>query len=205
MANWFPMALKDDTRTWLLNLPPGTISSWDEMRACFIANFQGTSNRPPVVGDLRCIKQQPEETLQKYIQRFNNACLKIPKVTDEAIISAFSDGIRDIKMKEELAIHEELCTSLELFNLSVKCARAEEGCLSLLELPAADQEEKTAKAKDVKRKGTVVLATELDTKHGRDQPESSNGSRPFCTFHNVRTHNTNDYQELRAIRDGRFG
>ena len=39
MANWFPMALKDGARTWLLNLPPGTISSWDEMRTRFIANF----------------------------------------------------------------------------------------------------------------------------------------------------------------------
>ena len=47
---------------------------------------------------------------------------------DEAIISAFSDGVRDVKMKEELAIHEEVCTSLELFNLATKCARAEEGC-----------------------------------------------------------------------------
>ena len=26
MANCFPMALKDGARTWLLNLPPGTIS-----------------------------------------------------------------------------------------------------------------------------------------------------------------------------------
>ena len=32
MANWFPMVLKDGARTWLLNLAPGTISSWDEMR-----------------------------------------------------------------------------------------------------------------------------------------------------------------------------
>ena len=46
---------------------------------------------------------------------------------DEAIISAFSDGVRDVKMKEELAIHEELCTSQELFNLATKCARAEGG------------------------------------------------------------------------------
>ena len=78
MANWFPMALKDGTRTWLLNLPPGTISSWDEMRSRFIANFQGTRDRPPAMSDLRRIKQQPGETLQKYIQRFNNARLKIP-------------------------------------------------------------------------------------------------------------------------------
>ena len=38
------------------------------------------------MSDLRRIKQQPGETLQKYIQRFNNARLKIPKVTEEAII-----------------------------------------------------------------------------------------------------------------------
>ena len=73
MANWFSMVLKDGARTWLLNLAPGTISSWDEMRTRFIANFQGTRDRPPAVSDMRHIKQQPEETLQKYIQRFNNA------------------------------------------------------------------------------------------------------------------------------------
>ena len=138
------------------------------MRDRFVANFQGTRDRPPAAGDLRRIKQQPGETLQKYIQRFNNTRLKIPKVTDEAIISAFSDGVRDVKMKEELAIHEELCTSQELFNLATKCARAEEGRLSLIELPAAGEEEKKAKAKNVKRKEAVVLAAEPDTKRGRD-------------------------------------
>ena len=120
MANWFPMALKDGARSWLLNLPPGSISSWDEMRDCFVANFQGMRDRPPAAGDLRRVRQQHGETLQKYIQRFNNARLKIPKLTDESIIFAFSDGMRDVKMKEELAIHEELCTSLELFNLATK-------------------------------------------------------------------------------------
>ena len=67
MTNWFPMALKDGARTWLLNLPPGTISSWDEMRTRFITNFQGTRDRLLAVGDLHRIKQQPGETLQKYI------------------------------------------------------------------------------------------------------------------------------------------
>lgn len=123
-------------------------------------------------------------------------------MTNVAIISAFSDGVRDVKMNEELAIHEEMCTSLELFSLVTKCARDEEGRLSLLELPAADPEEKKAKAKDVKRKGAFVLAAEPDTKHGRDQPESSKGSQPFCAYHNLHTHNTNECQELRAVREG---
>ena len=156
------------------------------MRTRFIANFQGTRDRPPAVGDLRRIKQQPGETLQKYIQRLNNARLKIPRVTKEAIISAFSDGVRDVKMKEELAIHEDLCTSLELFNLATKCARADEGRLSLLELPAADPNKKKAKAKDMKPKGAAVLTAEQDTKRGRDQPESSKGNR-FCAYHNLYT------------------
>ena len=171
------MALKDGAHTWLLNLAPGTISSWDEMRTRFIANFQGTRDQLLAVSDPRRIKQRQGETLQKYIQRFNNARLKIPKVPKEAIISAFSDGVHDIKMKEELAIHEDLCPSLELFNLATKCARAEEGRLSLLELPAADPEEKKSKAKDMKRKGAAVLAAEPHTKRGRDQPESFKGSR----------------------------
>ena len=46
--------------------------------------------------------------MQKYIQRFKNVRLKIPKVSDKAIVSAFTDGVRDVKMKEELAIHEDL-------------------------------------------------------------------------------------------------
>ena len=106
------------------------------MRDRFVANFQGTHDRPPAAGDLRRIKPQPRETLQKYIQRFNSVPLKIPKVTDEAIISAFSDGVCDVKMKEELAIHEDLCTALEMFNMATKCARAEKGRLSLLEPPS---------------------------------------------------------------------
>ena len=48
------------------------------MRSRFIANFQGTRDRPPARGDLHRIKQQPGETLHKYIQRFNNVRLKIP-------------------------------------------------------------------------------------------------------------------------------
>ena len=45
MANWFPMALKDGARSWLLNLPPGSISSWGVMRDRFVTNFQGTRGR----------------------------------------------------------------------------------------------------------------------------------------------------------------
>ena len=57
----------------------------------------------------------------------------------------------------------------------------------------------------MKHKGAAVLAAEPEMKHGRDHPESSKGSRTFCAFHNAHNHNTSDCQELKAIRDGRFG
>ena len=67
MANWFRMALKDGACSWLLNLTEGSVSSWEEMRSRFIANFQGTRDRLLATGDLRRVKQQPGETLHKYI------------------------------------------------------------------------------------------------------------------------------------------
>ena len=50
-----------------------------------------------------------------------------------------------------------------------------------------------------------MLAAEPEMKHGCDHPESSKSSRLFCVFHNMHSHNTNDYQELRALHDGRLG
>ena len=47
-----------------------------------------------------------------------------------------------------------------------------------------------------------MLAAEPDTKWGRDQPESK-GSR-YCVYHDLHTHNTNECQELRAVREGRI-
>ena len=79
MASWFPMALKGGGLSWLLNLPEKSITSRDDLREHFVANFQGTRDRALTVTDLRRMKQQPGETLHKYIQRFTTVCLKIPE------------------------------------------------------------------------------------------------------------------------------
>ena len=140
MACWFSTVLKGGALSWLLNLPKASITSWDGLRECFIANFQGTHDHAPSMNDLRRIKQQEGETLHKFIQRFTVMHLKIPKASDEAVISAFSDGVTDLKMKKELAMSDEMSTALEMFNLANKCARAEEGRLSLLGPQAAEPE-----------------------------------------------------------------
>ena len=62
------------------------------MRDRFLSTFQSTRDGPPAAVDLRRIKQQPGETLQKYIQRFNGVRLKMPKVTGEAIKHSQGEG-----------------------------------------------------------------------------------------------------------------
>jgi hypothetical protein len=47
MANWFPMALKDAPRTWLMNLPHESVTSWKDLCRQFIANFMPTMSAPP--------------------------------------------------------------------------------------------------------------------------------------------------------------
>ena len=139
--------------------------------------------------------------MHKYIQCFTNVCLKIPKVSDETTILAFTDGIRDVKMKEELTIHEDLCTALEMFNTANKCAMPEEGRLSLLELPDADPEDKKAKTKDVKHKGPTVLVAEPEMKRGCDHPESSKrtGRSASSTIFTTKTPMT--VRNARHLRD----
>jgi hypothetical protein len=45
-ANFLPMALTDTTRSWLINLPEWSITSWDQLCARFIGNYQGTYEHP---------------------------------------------------------------------------------------------------------------------------------------------------------------
>jgi hypothetical protein len=63
MANWFPMALKDALRTWLMNLPHESITSWKDLCCQFVANFMPTYERPTTKNDLKAVHQYKGETL----------------------------------------------------------------------------------------------------------------------------------------------
>jgi hypothetical protein len=39
MATYFHVALSEPARTWLMNQAPGSICSWEELCARFVANF----------------------------------------------------------------------------------------------------------------------------------------------------------------------
>jgi hypothetical protein len=126
MATYFHVALSGPARTWLMNLAPGSIYSWEELCTRFVANFASAYQQHGVEAHLHAVRQEPGETLRTFISRFTKVRGTIPRISDASIITAFRQGVRDEKMLEKLATHD-VETVPTLFALADKCARAVEG------------------------------------------------------------------------------
>jgi hypothetical protein len=125
MATYFHVALSSSARTWLMNLASGSIYSWEELCARFVANFVSAYQQHGVEAHLHAVRQEPGETLRTFISRFTKVRGTIPRIFDASIITAFQQGVRDEKMLEKLATHD-VETVPTLFALADKCARAAE-------------------------------------------------------------------------------
>jgi hypothetical protein len=147
---------------------------------------------PAIKNDLKAVRQYKGEMLRQYIQRFIQMRNKIPRISNEEVISAFSTGIADIKMKEKLSMNDELTSVVRLFEIADRCAKAEEGRLFMHNMPEALPPK--SKSKDPKRKEVAALAAEPDHKQRRrDRSEHDKGGRRrYCILHKKDTHNTDD-------------
>jgi hypothetical protein len=126
MATYFHVALSGPARTWLMNLAPGSIYTWEELCTRFVANFASAYQQHGVEAHLHAVRQEPGETLRKFISRFTKVRGTIPRISDASIIMAFRQGVRDKKMLEKLATHD-VETVPTLFAMADKCAKAVEG------------------------------------------------------------------------------
>nr|AAV59295.1 putative polyprotein [Oryza sativa Japonica Group] len=125
MANFFPMALKGQARGWLMNLPPASVHSWEDLCQQFTMNFQGIYPRPGEEADLHAVQRRDDESLRSYIQRFCQVRNTIPCIPAHAVIYAFRGGVRHNCMLEKIASKEPQTTA-ELFQLADRVARKEE-------------------------------------------------------------------------------
>jgi hypothetical protein len=89
MATYFHVALSRPARTCLMNLTLGSVYSWEELCARFVANFASAYQQHGVEAHLHAVRQEPGETLQKFISRFTKVRGTIPRISDASIITAF--------------------------------------------------------------------------------------------------------------------
>jgi hypothetical protein len=121
-ANILPMALTDAARSWLINLLEGSITLWD----------QRTYEHPSTVETLKTIKQKHDESLRDYVKRFCHARNAISYIQDIKTINAFYDGVRDVKIVEEITM-KKLKTMIDLLAVTDVCIEASEAHARLLE------------------------------------------------------------------------
>jgi hypothetical protein len=89
MATYFHVALSGPAWTWLMNLAPGSIYSWEELCAQFVANFTSAYQQHGVEAHLHAVRQEPGETLRTFISRFTKVRGTIPRISDASIITTF--------------------------------------------------------------------------------------------------------------------
>jgi hypothetical protein len=119
-----------------------------------------TYERPGMKNNFKAVRQYKGETLRQYIQRFSQMRNKIPRISNEEVISVFSTGVADIKMKEKLFVNDELTSVVRLFEITDRCAKAGEGRLFVHNQPEALPPK--SKSKDPKCKEAAALAAEPD-------------------------------------------
>nr|AAT94049.1 putative polyprotein [Oryza sativa Japonica Group] len=167
MANYLSVALADSARSWLHGLPRGTIGSWAELRDHFIANFQGTFERPGTQFDLYNVIQKSGESLRDYIRRFSEQRNKISDITDDVIIAAFTKGIHHEELVGKFGRKPPKTVKL-MFEKANEYAKAEDAVIASKQSGSSWKPKKDTPAtggggsnnhKDRKRKPEELVAT----------------------------------------------
>nr|AAK26119.1 putative gag-pol precursor [Oryza sativa Japonica Group] len=225
MANFFPMALKGQARGWLMNLPPASVHSWEDLCQQFTTNFQGTYPRPGEEADLHAVQRGDDESLRSYIQRFCQVRNTIPCIPAHAVIYAFRGGVRHNRMLEKIASKEPQTTA-QLFELADRVARKEEAWTwnssgSGVAAPVAPGSAAWSERRDRRRKKRSarpddeghVLAVEgasraprkgrpaSDKKKEAGAPSRERPTGKWCTVHNTSLHDLADCRAVKSLAE----
>jgi hypothetical protein len=208
METYFHVALSGLARTWLMNLSPGSIYSWEKLCARFTTNFASAYQQHGVEAHLHAVRQEPRETLRAFISRFTKVRGTIPHISDASIITAFRQGVCDEKVLEKLATHDVDSVST-LFTLANKCARAIEGRAwhSAPQTGVAQTGGSGAAAKDGKKKknrshekpwstAPIVAATTGGRSERNKRPRPQGGNSGSCPVHPNARHSASECREI---------
>ena len=137
---------------------------------------------------------------------------KNTRVADTDVIAAFHDSVTNDRMLEKLGIRDDLASATELIDMADKCAKAEEGRLFKHIATVDERKVATSKGKaraksntaDTKRKAPAVLVAEPERKFKRNDGALEVDNLPFCAFHQMHAHATENCFELERLRSERL-
>ncbi|XP_020235085.1 uncharacterized protein LOC109814955 [Cajanus cajan] len=90
----FMGTLKKAALDWFSGLPDRSITDFDVFSRLFMAQFAANKKKPPITSNLFDLKQQREESLKDFLQRFNEVALRIASLDERIAVIAFHKGLR---------------------------------------------------------------------------------------------------------------
>ena len=85
------------------------------------------TNVPPAknIHDLRMCKQEVDESLRSYLDRFNKVAMQIENLSDETTIEAMKNGTRLGKLKDKI-MTKEPTTFFKVMAMAIKLIKMDE-------------------------------------------------------------------------------
>ena len=87
----FPRTLTDIAQNWLHQLPQNSVSSFDDLAEQFRTRFITNILPAKSIHDLRVCRQEANESLRSYLDKFNKIPMRIQNLSDETTIEALKN------------------------------------------------------------------------------------------------------------------
>ncbi|XP_020229091.1 uncharacterized protein LOC109810117 [Cajanus cajan] len=122
----FMGTLKKVALDWFSGLPDRSITDFDVFSRLFMAQFAANKKKPPITSDLFDLKQQREELLKDFLQRFNEVALRIVSLYERMAVIAFQKGLRSGAF--DIALERANCQTMsEVRAFALSHIKTEEG------------------------------------------------------------------------------
>ncbi|GMN49737.1 hypothetical protein TIFTF001_018895 [Ficus carica] len=121
----FCLTLTGAARQWYRRLAPGSIDCFKQLADAFSAAFLSSKTRKLGASHLFGIKQGETEALKKYLERFDRAVVQVENCTDETLMQAFREGIKDPRLVWTL-VYDRPPTFAQLRGIAWRHAEADE-------------------------------------------------------------------------------
>ncbi|XP_020207268.1 uncharacterized protein LOC109792284 [Cajanus cajan] len=122
----FMGTLKKAALNWFSGLPDRSITDFDVFSRLFMAQFAANKKKLPITSDLFDLKQQHEESLKDFLQRFNEVTLRIASLDERMTVIAFQNGLRSRAFN--IALEKANCQTMsEVRAFTLSHIKTEEG------------------------------------------------------------------------------
>ncbi|XP_025664287.1 uncharacterized protein [Arachis hypogaea] len=98
----FPVTLAGPAIRWFNNLPQGSVVKFSDIRCAFLAQFTTRIAKAKHPINLLGVTQRHGEPIRKYLDRFNDECLKIDDLTDSVASLCLTNGLLNEDFRKHL-------------------------------------------------------------------------------------------------------